>query len=156
LTGIPIAVLPDYSHQLLPVLRRFGGRIAVATLESPRSLRESFRARDFQPLGPTRLDDWLAFRLWDPEAWPELAFILSVCPEDCIVYALFPPALRSLILRHASRHLHPNPNPARILLRFDAASPSGFLLIAVEAHSGHSQRKNPSRSDVSSSEASTP
>jgi len=56
LTGIPIAVLPDYSHQLLPVLRRFGGRIAVATLESPRSLRESFRARDFQPLGPTRLE----------------------------------------------------------------------------------------------------
>ena len=149
LDGIAIAVLPDYRRQLLPVLRRFDGRIGVATLVSPRSLRESFRARDFQPLGPTRFGDWVAFRLWDPEAWPELAPILSLCPEDCIFYALFPPALQSLILHCAIRHVRPGQSLFRIHLRFDAASPSGFLLVAVEALSGEKESKGSSPSDVS-------
>lgn len=153
---VHIAVLPDHTRQLLPVLRRFDGRIALASTESPRSLLETFRARDFQPLGPTRLEDWLAFRLWDPEAWPELAPLLSRCPQDCAFYALFDPRYRFFILRAATAHSGPRRPIVKIVLRFDAASPSGIEVLSVECQPGSDGRKVFAPGDVSSVEGLSP
>ena len=155
LTGIQIAVLPDHARQLLPVLRRLEGRVALARLESPRTLFACFHARDLQPLGPARLDDWLAFQLQDPGAWPELAPLLRQCDEDCLVYALFRPALQLAILRAAARK-NSCTSPARILLRFDATQASGFDVVSVQCRSGLPERKVRPRSNVSFDEGIKP
>ena len=152
LPGVRISVLPDHTHQLLPVLRRFDGRIALARMESPRTLLESFRARDLQPLGPARLDDWLAFRLHDPEAWPELAPILDRCPEDCIFYALLDLRFQFPILRAVAALPDRHRAVVQITLRFSAASPSGVEIVSVEGQPGAAARKVPERSDVSGNE----
>ena len=139
LNGIQIAILPDHGRQLLPVLRRFGGCIALAKADSPRRLVDTFRVGDFQSLGPTDLDDWLAFRLWDPEAWPELGPLVRRCSEDCIFYALFKPHYRWVLLRAASDRAR-CPQLHTVVLRFHAASAPGVEVVSVECTSVEAKR----------------
>ena len=138
--GIQIAVLPDHQRQLLPVLRRFEGRIALAKPESPRHLVETFRAVDFQPVGPTRLESWLAFRLWDPEAWPELVPLVRQCTDNCIFYALFNLRYKWLLVRAAVSCAHCQPLN-KVVFRFRAALPLGAEIVSVECANGENGRQ---------------
>jgi hypothetical protein len=138
--GIQIAVLPDHQRQLLPILRRFNGRIALAKSESPRHLVETFRAVDFQPAGPTSLEGWLAFRLWDPEAWPELVPLVRQCSDNCIVYALFNVRYKWLLLRAASSCAQCQPLN-KVVLRLRAALPLGAEVVSVECANGENGRQ---------------
>jgi len=99
LRGLEIVVQPDPQHEMIPVLRRHRGLLGFALASRPRFLVEVFDAENHVLVqGGQSLDAWLAFRIWEPESWPELGHLANPRKEERIAYALFPLSFQAVIL----------------------------------------------------------
>jgi hypothetical protein len=140
LRGLEIIVRPDPRHEMMPVLRRHRGLLGFASASRPRFLEETFDAESCVPVQVCQsLDAWLAFRIWEPETWPELSRLPNQSKEERIAYALFPLSFQAVILaeiRAQARRQSCRGHIREAVIAFSATNPSGIRVGSVKAGEG--------------------
>ncbi len=136
LRRLEIVVLADPRREMIPVLRRYHGLLGFAPALRPRLLAEAFDAETGERLNTMQsLDAWLAFRIWEPEDWPEVSRLTNRSPDESVAYALFPLSFQEVILgevrARAARQSCRGP-VRKAVIAFSSSSPCGVRVESVE------------------------
>jgi hypothetical protein len=107
LACIELTILDDTDRQMIPVLRRYHGKIVIVDSGSL-TVREAFWVSNGAPVSGVALADGLPVILGKPEWWPEVATLEHDKQGGILVCALFPPDFSGALtnaIEEKARHL---------------------------------------------------